>query len=147
MSIHNTDIADIFNKIADLLDIKGDNPFRIRAYRNAARTIGGLSKNAADMVEQGVDLSQIPGIGKDLAGKIKTIVETGSLPLLKELESYTRSEAKDLVESLGGRATSSISGETDFLVLGENPGSKLDEAKKHQVKIIDEEEFRKMVKR
>lgn len=101
MPIHNNDIADIFNKIADMLDIKGDNPFRIRAYRNAARTIGGLSKNAADMVEQGVDLSQIPGIGKDLAGKIKTIVETGSLPLLKELEKKTPSELSELMKIQG----------------------------------------------
>jgi DNA ligase (NAD+) len=62
-----------------------------------------------------------------------------------ELESYSRSEVKDLAEALGGRATSSVSGETDFLVVGKNPGSKLDEAKKHKVKIIDEEEFKKMV--
>lgn len=101
MPIHNNDIAEIFAKIADLLDIKGANPFRIRAYRNAARTIGGLSKNVASMVDQGVELSQIPGIGKDLAGKIKTIAETGSLPLLEDLKKETPPELSTLMKIQG----------------------------------------------
>jgi DNA polymerase (family 10) len=86
MPIHNNDVAEIFNKNADFLDIKGENPFRIRAFRNAARAIGGLSSSVADLVEQGRDLSEIPGIGKDLAEKIKEIVETRTLPLLEKLE-------------------------------------------------------------
>jgi DNA polymerase (family 10) len=86
MPVHNSDVADIFSRIADLLEIKGDNPFRIRAYRNAARTVGGLSKSVADLVEQNKDLDELPGIGKDLADKIKKIVQTDSLPLLKDLE-------------------------------------------------------------
>ncbi len=53
MPIHNTDIATLFNRIADLLDIKGDNPFRIRAYRDAARTIAESSGSIAEMVEKG----------------------------------------------------------------------------------------------
>jgi DNA ligase (NAD+) len=68
----------------------------------------------------------------------KTFVFTG------ELKSYTRSEAKELVESLGGRATSSVSGNTDYVVAGDEPGSKYDEAKKQNVKIIDEKEFKKI---
>jgi DNA ligase (NAD+) len=68
----------------------------------------------------------------------KTFVFTG------ELEGYSRSEAKRLVESLGGRATSSVSGETDYVVVGESPGSKLEEARKKGVKTIGEKEFRKL---
>ncbi len=69
----------------------------------------------------------------------KTIVFTG------ELENYSRDEAKDLAEALGARATSSVSSRTDFVVVGKNPGSKLDEAKKKEtVKVIDEEEFEEL---
>jgi DNA polymerase (family 10) len=86
MPAHNSDIADLFNQVADLLEILGENPFRIRAYRNAARTIGSLSQSVAAMVEQGKDLTELSGIGKDLASKIQEIAKTGSLSYLHELE-------------------------------------------------------------
>jgi DNA polymerase (family 10) len=86
MQIHNSDVADIFNKVADLLEILDENPFRVRAYRNAARAIGGLSQSVAAMVEEGKDFTELPGIGKDLAGKIGEIVKTGYLPQLQDLE-------------------------------------------------------------
>jgi DNA polymerase (family 10) len=101
MPIHNNDVAEIFNKTADFLDIKGENPFRIRAYRNAARAIGGLSSSVADLVERGQDLSEIPGIGPDLAGKIKEIVETGTLSLLEKLERELPPELSILMEIPG----------------------------------------------
>jgi DNA polymerase (family 10) len=99
--IHNADIADIFNEVADLLDIQGANQFRIRAYRSAARTVQDLPRSAADMVEEGEDLSRLPGIGKDLAGKIETIVRTGTLPLLKELGGETPQELSALMDVAG----------------------------------------------
>ncbi len=71
--------------------------------------------------------------------KDKTFVITG------ELDAFTRDEAKEKIESLGGRATSSVSDNTDYLVVGEGPGSKLDEAKKRKVKRIDEKEFKKLI--
>ena len=86
MPVHNADIADLFNRVADLLEIMGENPFRIRAYRNAARTAGGLSQSLATMVEQEKDLTELPGIGKDLAGKIEEITKTGTFSQLQELE-------------------------------------------------------------
>jgi DNA polymerase (family X) len=86
MPVHNADIADLFNQVADLLEILGENPFRIRAYRNAARIIGGLPQSVAAMVEQQKDLTEFAGIGKDLAGKIREIAETGFLSYLQELE-------------------------------------------------------------
>lgn len=101
MPVHNSDIAEIFNRTADYLDIKGENPFRIRAYRNAARTIGSLSRSVADMVAGEEDLGKIPGIGQDLAGKIKKIVETGTLPLLEELKKELSPELSALMEIPG----------------------------------------------
>ncbi len=86
MQIHNADVAEIFNKVADLLEILDENPFRVRAYRNAARAMGGLSQSVAAMVEEGKDLTELPGIGKDLAGKIGEIVKTGYLSQLQDLE-------------------------------------------------------------
>jgi DNA polymerase (family 10) len=86
MPAHNSDISDLFNQVADLLEILGENPFRIRAYRNAARTVGSLSQSVATMVEQGKDLTELSGIGKDLAGKVQEIVKTGNLSYLQELE-------------------------------------------------------------
>src|SRR5512136_1562110 len=84
MPLHNNDVAGIFDELADLLEIKGENPFRIRAYRNAARTVSGLSRSVADLAKEDKGLDGIPGIGKDLAEKIRTIVATGKLPLLEE---------------------------------------------------------------
>lgn len=85
MKVHNIDIATQFNELADLLEVKDENPFRVRAYRNAARLIKNLSHEVADLVKQGEDLTAFPGIGDDLAEKITTIVKTGELPLLKQV--------------------------------------------------------------
>ncbi|ALP53894.1 DNA polymerase III [Candidatus Tenderia electrophaga] len=103
MAIHNNEIASALERLADLLDIEDANPFRVRAYRNAARTVGGYSRSMADMVEHGEDLSKLPEIGKDLADKIKTMVETGKLPVLNEAESRTPPALSDLmkIEGLG----------------------------------------------
>ena len=101
MPIHNTDIADIFNKVANLLDIEGANPFRVRAYRNAARTLSSLPRNVSDMIAENHDLTNLAGIGKDLAGKIKEIVETGSLSQLEEIESKTPAELNRLMKISG----------------------------------------------
>ena len=91
MAIHNPDISRIFTRLADLLEIEGANPFRVRAYRAAAQTIEDLPRNAADMIAAGEDLTRLPGIGKDLAGKIQEIAETGDLQALAEVEARTPS--------------------------------------------------------
>ena len=57
MVIHNKEISDKLNEVADLLDIKGENQFRVRAYRNAVRTISGLSGSITEMAEEGKDIS------------------------------------------------------------------------------------------
>lgn len=82
----NAEVARFFADLADLLEIQGANPFRVRAYRNAARTIESLTDSVSDLARDPErDLDDLPGIGKDLASKIVTIVETGGLPMLEEL--------------------------------------------------------------
>jgi DNA polymerase (family 10) len=87
MPVLNTDIAAILNELADLLEIQGENPFNIRAYRNAARTVNGLSGSVPDMVRCGDDLTRLPGIGKALAAKINEIATTGKLRKLEEVRN------------------------------------------------------------
>jgi len=87
--VTNSDIAEIFERIAELLELEGANPFRVRAYRNAARSITGLPHSVAAMLAAGEDLSELPGIGKDLAAKITEISETGHLGFLDEIERRT----------------------------------------------------------
>ncbi|MFN6960796.1 MAG: DNA polymerase/3'-5' exonuclease PolX [Rhodocyclaceae bacterium] len=85
MPIHNADIAAVFAEIADLLEIEGANPFRIRAYRNAARIVNEWPRELATLVERGEDLTRLPGIGADLAAKIREIVGTGQCRALEKL--------------------------------------------------------------
>ncbi len=86
MPVHNIDIANIFDEIADFLEIEDENPFRIRAYRNAARTVRGLGSELKDMIAAGEDLTELPGIGKELASKINEMLETGTLNALVKLQ-------------------------------------------------------------
>jgi len=121
MSVHNRDIAEIFNEIADLLDIEGKNQFRIRAYRSAARTVSDMSSNVADMVEQDEDLSALPGIGKDLAGKIEEIVHTGTLKQLEKLRKGTSPQLRDMMKigSLGPKRVKQLHDELEVTTLDE----------------------------
>ncbi|MEN6451595.1 MAG: DNA polymerase/3'-5' exonuclease PolX [Thermoguttaceae bacterium] len=82
----NHQIAAAFDQVADLLEFQGANAFRVRAYRNAARTIHDLPESAAEIVaDPNRSLMKIEGIGKDLAEKIVALIETGTLPMLEEL--------------------------------------------------------------
>ncbi|MGZ3279569.1 MAG: DNA polymerase/3'-5' exonuclease PolX [Phenylobacterium sp.] len=89
MTVHNTDIANIFNRMAELLEIEDASPFRVRAYRRAAQTLQDLGEPAATLLARGEDLDDLPGIGEDLAGKIAEICRTGRLKALEELEIRT----------------------------------------------------------
>ena len=82
----NNEIAAIFNEIADILDIKGENAFRIRAYRNAARTIEGLGQSVSDMYEENPALlDDLPGIGAALRDKILEFCQGGKITEHEEL--------------------------------------------------------------
>jgi len=95
----NQEVARIFNEIADILEIKGENPFRIRAYRRAAQNIDGLSKDIKDMAED--ELRKIPGIGADLAEKIREYVTTGMLGFYEDLKKEVPSGLIDLLNVPG----------------------------------------------
>src|SRR5712691_6424762 len=99
--MQNPDIARVFDEVADLLEIKDENPFRVRAYRNAARTIRDFPEPIADWVQASRDLSEIPGIGEDLAEKITAIVSTGELPLRKQLLAKLPAGLLDLLRISG----------------------------------------------
>lgn len=116
MAVMNRDVAGVFNMVADLLDIKGANPFRVRAYRNAARTVSGLSRPVAEMVADEEDLSELPGIGDDLAGKIETIVREGTLPQLEKLKEEVPPALSDMMElpGLGPRRVKALHSELDI---------------------------------
>lgn len=78
-------VVDIFRNIAEILEIKGENVFRIRAYQKAADTIEGLAEDIENFASQG-RLGDIPGIGADLSAKIKEIVAAGKLEFYEELK-------------------------------------------------------------
>ncbi len=90
------------------------------------------------MLDAGVTIQYRGVQGKSDILSGKTFVFTGAL------SSYTRDEAKEIIESLGGKVTSAISGNTDYLLVGENPGSKLDKAREMGISIIYEDYFREL---
>src|SRR5439155_2749713 len=98
-TMENPELAQVFEEIADLLDIQGANPFRVRAYRTAARTIRDCAVGLAGMPPE--KLSELSGIGKDLAGKIVTLVNTGDLPLRQELRAQVPAGVRDLIHVAG----------------------------------------------
>ncbi len=102
----------MFEQLADLLEIREENPFRIRAYRNAARVIRGHPKPMSDLVDAGADLSELPGIGKDLAGKIETILRTGKLPLLEQVRARVPAALVEMtrIEGLGPKRAKRLYG-------------------------------------
>lgn len=95
----NQEIAKIFNEIAGLLEIKNDNPFRIRAYRRAALNVEGLTRNVEDLSED--ELLEVPGVGKELAAKIAEYIKTGNIAAHEELKKEIPQIVLDL-ESVPG---------------------------------------------
>jgi len=81
----NPEIARILEEVADVLEIQNENPFRIRAYRNAVRTVESLTTPLRKWVEEGRSLTDLPGIGKEMANHVKEMVETGTLGFRDEL--------------------------------------------------------------
>jgi DNA polymerase (family 10) len=99
--VENKSIADLLTEIADILDIQGENPFRVRSYRNAARTIADMGQSVRAMVRAGEDLEQIPGIGKSLQEKIEEIVSTGKCGFLEELRAKVPPALTELLKLEG----------------------------------------------
>jgi DNA polymerase (family 10) len=110
MPIHNSEIAQRFATLADLIEIEGANPFRVRAYRNAARVIQDHANSMATLVERDEDLSALPGIGEDLAGKIAELVRTGELEVLEETAARVPVELARLtrIDGLGPKRVQAL---------------------------------------
>lgn len=120
--VENIEIAKIFQEVADLLEIQGANSFRVRAYRTAARTVETMPQACATLVEtEPKALERLPGIAKDLAGKIREIVETGELTLLRELTSEIPESLVELIRipGLGPKRAKQIYDELGIKTLDE----------------------------
>jgi DNA polymerase (family X) len=96
MPVQNAEIAAMFDQAAELLEIAGESQFRARAYRRAARVVDGLPQSVCSLVDSGSNLSELPGIGKDLAGKICDIVESGHFELLDALKKQLPGDLGDM---------------------------------------------------
>jgi len=135
LPIHNSEVADVFSQVADLLEIEGANEFRVRAYRKAARTIGGYPRSMADLLDEGQDLTELSGIGEDLAGKIQEIVQTGGLAQLEEIKQRTPAGLTQMlkVEGLGPKRVQQL-----YEELGITNLTQLEEAAKNgQIQGLD----------
>ncbi|MFB6262558.1 MAG: DNA polymerase/3'-5' exonuclease PolX [Bradymonadaceae bacterium] len=110
MPVHNSDVAAMFEEIADLLEIQGANRFRVRSYRDAAQTVSGMSRDVGDMVREDEDLTELSGIGDSLAGKIVEFVEEGEVEKLEELRDDVPSGLREMmkVEGLGPKRTAKL---------------------------------------
>ncbi|MBU4302379.1 MAG: DNA polymerase/3'-5' exonuclease PolX [Actinobacteria bacterium] len=126
MTAENTDIARIFDQVADLLEVNGAGYYRVRAYRNASRVIRDLS-TPLHVIAASKDrkLEDLPGIGRDLAGRIREILETGDLALMEDLEAQLPGSLLEVmkVPGLGPRKTHEL-----FLELGVTSLDTLEEA-------------------
>jgi DNA polymerase (family 10) len=83
--IQNADIARVFDEIATLLELADENPFKVRAYRNAAQEVEALSFDIASRLAKGEELPKIFGVGEELGAKIREIAQTGRCRFLEEL--------------------------------------------------------------
>lgn len=100
-NVHNADISRVFEEIADLLELENENPFRIRAYRNAARIVGELGVDVAGPLANGKPLPKLAGVGADLAGKIGEIAASGTCALRERLRKRSPAGITELLNIPG----------------------------------------------
>ncbi len=117
----NQKIAATLEQLADLLEFTGTNPFRLRAYRNAARVIGDMTDSIATLVADGADLTKIEGIGKSVAEKCQVLVSSGSLPQLEELLQEIPRSVLDMlrIPGLGPKKAAALFNELGITTLDE----------------------------
>jgi len=113
--VHNADIARVFEEIAELLELEDANPFRVRAYRNAARVVGEQRFDIAARLAQGEALPKLPGIGEDLGAKIEEIATTGSCALRERLARRAPAGITELLHlpGLGPKRVRALNRELD----------------------------------
>jgi DNA ligase (NAD+) len=141
-------LAENFNSIDELSQATGDDLINISEVGPiVAESIvsffqeGRTKKAIRTLKDAGVNTKKLKAkkVVKETAIKGKTFVVTGTL------KGYARKEMEDYIKSLGGKVSSSVSKKTAYLLCGESPGSKLDNAKKLGVKVLSEEEFEGLV--
>ena len=105
----NREIAEIFERMADILEIKGGNLFRIRSYRKAARAIGDMTQDVAELAAAD-KLTDIPGIGVGISDKIKEYLATGHIKKYDEARKGVSDGLIDLlsVPGLGPRTVAML---------------------------------------
>jgi DNA ligase (NAD+) len=126
--------ADDFTRINDIGDVLAqslEEYFSRREVRHAVDTLKAA----------GVNMTQPESENAGTRFEGKTFVLTGELP------NYTREQAEEIINSLGGKTSSSVSKKTSYVLAGENAGSKLEKAKKLEISVIDEQEFNKLAGR
>jgi len=113
-------VAKILKEIGVILDLKGDNPFKTRAYHNGARIIESLTDNLKDLVESG-EIANLKGIGKALSDKITTMVQTGNLPYYEELKSSIPEGLLELIKipGLGAKKVKIVYEKLEVTTIGE----------------------------
>jgi len=99
--VTNVEVGRNLEQLAALGEIDGDNPFKVRAYRNAAGVLRDLDRQVADMLDEGFDLTSLKGIGKEIAEKVTVMVKTGSLPQLAELAERIPLGLLDIIKIKG----------------------------------------------
>ncbi len=124
--------------VEDLTQVEGIGPITAKSIFDFFASPEN-KKVIEKLKNAGVNMKNVLEEKKEGPLENKVFVFTGTL------ESFTRSEAEHLVESLGGTSTNSVSKKVDYLVVGKDPGSKLDKAKALGIKIINEEEFKKLI--
>ena len=96
--LSNAEIAQRLAALAQVLQVKGENPFKVRAYRRAAQNLQALDESVFDLAQSGEDLSKIPGVGKGIAAAIREIVSSGKIGQLEMLLSTIPPEVAALNE-------------------------------------------------
>ncbi|QEG41095.1 DNA polymerase/3'-5' exonuclease PolX [Roseimaritima ulvae] len=100
--MNNAQIANVFDELADLLEFKGENPFRVRAYRNGSKAIRELEESVAAIIaDENRKLADVPGIGKTLAEKSETLLASGSLSQLEDLRAEIPASVLQMVRVPG----------------------------------------------
>src|SRR5262245_12065802 len=96
----NKEISQVFIRLADLLELLDENPFKIRSYRNAAQTIEDTAKPLTEIIEEGgaAKLRELPGIGEAISKKIIDLLETGTFKLLEEVRAQIPETVLDLLQ-------------------------------------------------